>query len=265
MASGILLRKRRSRCTGSPQATAVFDRICIESFVYHASLMMIFDPSLDTLSDMRCRQDLSLLLSNSPHGVQQGPENSLLTQPILYGPYEFFLLIADTTRLARSPNPLDQDQSAVWDQLQRQLLRCRQIMRYDNDVCTELYFLAIQTLLLKAHPGLSEGQVNEGIKCLLRKGDLLIPQIKRSHYFPSFLLWPLAIFGSVSSDPSEVTIIRKYVSGLAESRLGGQASWVLSRLEKIWASSAVPDAQPGLFVKSRLLGLQTLLNGEQVA
>lgn len=264
MASGILLRNRRSLVIGRPQATAVFDRICIESFVYHASLMMIFDPSLDALSDIRCRQELSELLSDSVHDTYRQSEKSLITQPILHGPYEFFLLIADTTRLARSSNPLDQDQSVAWDQLQRQLLRCRQIMRNYNDKCTELYFLAIQTLLLKSNPGLPEDRVSEGIASSLRKGNLLIPQIQRSHYFPSFLLWPLAIFGSVSATPDEVTIIREYVSRLAESRLGGQASWVLNRLENIWASTVIQEAEPALSLKSRVAGLQNLLDGEQV-
>lgn len=59
MASGTLLALRSPRGGNCPQTAAVFDRICIESFVYHASLMMLFDPSLDALSRFRDQQDLT--------------------------------------------------------------------------------------------------------------------------------------------------------------------------------------------------------------
>ncbi|KAJ6007305.1 fungal Zn binuclear cluster domain-containing protein [Penicillium herquei] len=258
-ASGILVTKRRLRRSNCPQATAVFNRICTESFVYHASLMMIFDPSLDTLSDTQCRQELSNFFSSPEQSTERQPEQILSTQPILHASYEFFLLVADATKLARKTMTLTSDEICLWKKLQDQFSIFVPSMAMSEDQCTVLYALALRTLLLKSKPDIPLEQVNDGIKKCIRESNKIIPHIDVSRYFTSFLLWPLAILGSVSIQSSEITVIRNFISTLSESRLGGQAHWVLRRLENIWVWTSTAQPSSAYW---RVAGLQSLLDGE---
>ncbi|KAJ5737854.1 fungal Zn binuclear cluster domain-containing protein [Penicillium malachiteum] len=258
-ASGILVTKRRVRRSNCPQATAVFNRICIESFVYHASLMMIFDPSLDSLSDTQCRQELSNFFSGPEQSDQCEPEQTLSTQPILHVSYKFFLLVADATKLARKTVALTSNEICEWVQLQEQSSKCVAAMARSQDQCTVLYALALRTLLLKSQPDITLDLFNDGIDTCIRESNKIKPHIDASPYFTSFLLWPLAILGSVSTLSSEIKVARNFICLLGESRLGGQAHWVLRRLETIWSWTST--VQPSS-ADWRVAGLQSLLDGE---
>ncbi|KAJ5148433.1 fungal Zn binuclear cluster domain-containing protein [Penicillium atrosanguineum] len=120
-ASGILLSQRCPRWASCPQAAAVFDRICVESFVYHASLMMLYDPNLDALSSTRLNLDLSRYFSDPTHDVHAGLGSAPVSQPILYASYKFFLLLADATKLARLQRRLHDLEILNLRQLQREL------------------------------------------------------------------------------------------------------------------------------------------------
>lgn len=71
----------------------MFDRICIESFLYHASLMMLFDPLLDALTGTRCEISLPLHLLDLGREQGQGQgQQPPPAQTILPVSYKFFLV-----------------------------------------------------------------------------------------------------------------------------------------------------------------------------
>ncbi|KAJ5831710.1 fungal Zn binuclear cluster domain-containing protein [Penicillium riverlandense] len=254
MASGTLLALRRPRGGNCPQTAAVFDRICIESFVYHASLMMIFDPSLDALSRFRDQQDLTQYFPDHPDlGV------SVSTQPILHAPYRFFVLIADATKLARLSRPLERGERQKWRHLQDELRQCVPIMRTEDEQSSTLYCLGLQVLLLKKNPGISLREMNRQMSICLERGLEAMALADAERYFTSFLLWPLAILGSIAVFSNENQTVQDLLSLLINTRPGGQATWVQRRLQTIWTTTRSPDSESR--EEQRLLGLQLLLDG----
>lgn len=259
MASGVILKQRRARWVNCPQSSAVFDRICVESFVYHASLMMLFDPSLDSLSQPDLRIELSNYFSDPVHGAQQDRGYAVGSQPILHTSYEFFLLIADVTKLARLSRPLIEAEIYSWKHLEQQILQWTQVMQKTDDTSADLYLLVLWILLFKSHPCLPPDEVDWEIGACVTRSIALLPLVDRNHYFTSSLVWPLAILGSVAILPSEKLAVQSFMSLLIASSLGGQAAWILRRLEEIWSFNPESGFAPS--PQRRSLGLQALLDG----
>ncbi|KAJ5992030.1 fungal Zn binuclear cluster domain-containing protein [Penicillium sp. IBT 35674x] len=260
MASGVMLKQRRARWVNCPQASAVFDRICVESFVYHASLMMLFDPSLDSLSQPELRIELSNYFSDPVHGAQQERGYAVGSQPILHTSYEFFLLIADATKLARLSRPLTEVEIHSWKHLEQQLLQWTQVLQKSGDI-SALYILVLWVLLFKSHAYLPPEEIDSEIGVCVTRSIALLPLVDRNHYFTSSLVWPLAILGSVAILESEKIAVQNFMSLLIASSLGGQAAWILRRLKDIWGFHHGSDFSPSL--QKRSVGLQALLDGHK--
>jgi hypothetical protein len=255
MASGTLLALRRPRGGNCPQTAAVFDRICIESFVYHASLMMLFDPSLDALSRFRDQQDLTQYFPDHPD-----LSVSVSTQPILHAPYRFFVLIADVTKLARLSRPLERDERQMWRHLQDEFRQCVPMMRTEDEQSSTLYTFTVQVLLLKKNPEISLREMNRQMSICLEQGLEAMALADAERYFTSFLLWPLAILGSIAVSSNEYQMVQDLLSLLVNTRPGGQATWVQRRLQTIWTTTRSPESENR--EERRLLGLQLLLDGD---
>lgn len=250
-ASGYLLTQRQSQLGSRSVATAIFDRICIESFIYHASLMMLFEPSLDILSSIRQQLDIPRYFSHV-----ENHEISLPTQPILQTSYEFFLLIADATKLARISRPLIDAEITLWYHIWTRLLKWDQV-DHTEDPSLKLYFSALQILLLKKSPDLTQEEKSLQIHDCLRNGLQVIVSLEPNQYSPSYLLWPLAVLGATSISDEERNEVKSYIELLIQAKRGGQAVWVRRRLDRVWDISALYG---GPFSTMRLRGLQTLLD-----
>lgn len=219
---------------------------------------MLFDPSLDVLSDHQERHRLSCYFSEPLHCPVGDRNLELASQPILHTSYEFFLIIADATKVARISRPLAESEMKIWKRLEQQLSRLAPHICSDLSPSQLLYFYALQILLLKSHPGSSPHQTDKEVAVCLREAIELIPNVDPDKHFTSFLLWPLAILGSVATSTYEARKIRDSVLILDTKRSGGQAKWVLKRLEDIWSTNY--SAAPG-HPSWRCLGLQSLLDG----
>ncbi|KAJ5223259.1 fungal Zn binuclear cluster domain-containing protein [Penicillium chermesinum] len=260
MASGTLLTQRCPRWAGSAQAAAVFDRICVESFVYHASVMMAFDPCLDVLSDPQRRLGLSRYFSDPVHLPSTSGEPEVVNQPILHTSYEFFLLIADTTKLARIPGPLSNAELAIREDLESQLSQFVPGIMTTRNHAEMLYLYALQIMLMKGYPGIDSKEADRTIITHLQGAMNTLLMVDPEQYFASFLLWPLAIFGAVMVLQDEIQVIRDYLTILQEMRAGGQAKWTLKRLEEIWRGRYHLDTAPDHCTR-RWIGLQAFLDG----
>lgn len=230
-AAGMLLSLRRPAHTqGRSLSAVIFERICVESFLYHSTLMMLFDPLLDVQHHIDHQINLDRY---SPESADEtGFGACTTTQPVLDGSYKFFLLIADVTRLARIARSLNQTEVQTWMQLQVDVSRWE--TGYELCHSSTLYMLAMRILLLKVDPNSSAVEVMEQMQALLRQGLQIVEALDVHQFLIGYLLWPLAVLGSISVNRGEQAIIDKKISSLLCRTRQGLAVRVKYRLGQIW-------------------------------
>lgn len=243
-AAGVLLSRRDSKRTSreATQPTVVFERICIESFLYHSTLMMLFDPSLDEIP-----------IGNLPGYLTYasvGSRERATTQPILDQPYPFFLLIADVTRLARISRPLNYFERQTWTRLQAELLQIERTVSAD-DHAQSLYVRAMQILLLKADSMRPAKQKAAVIRAYGREALSLLYTLDVQQHLLGYALWPVAVFGAIAIDEEEQHNIESKIAPWARTRRA-QAVRLQERLRHIWALPA-KDEETMLLRRLRML------------
>jgi hypothetical protein len=221
--------------------------------------MMLFDPSLDEFSHIQSRLGLSQYFLDPEHDYGLRRDLSLSTQPILHVSYQFFLLIADATKLARLSRPLTLFEIRKWDCLWRDLSQWPEVLHEGEDSSQSLYALCVQILVLKSNP-YSHFDKSAQAHDLLNLGLTKLSSLNFHRHFPSYILWPLAVLGSLCTCFEEQNIVSDYVTLVTTTKPGGQAAWVQQRLDKVWAIiTQTPVNGPR---KYQLLGLQVLLDGD---
>jgi hypothetical protein len=221
--------------------------------------MMLFDPSLDALSSIQQQLDLPQHFLDFGHGDSAAWEFGISTQPILYAPYKFFLLIADITKLARISRVLNDPEISTWTRIQQELCDWPRVLYTEDDLLAELYASSVQILLLKSNPNITYDEKCRQAKIYLEAGLKNVPSLNLDHHFPSYLLWPLAILGSACTTFEEQKTVQTCISLVSIKKPGGQASWVHKRLRNIW--SVINKTHENDPAKRRLLGLQALVDG----
>ena len=215
---------------------------------------MLFDPLLDARTGTRCEISLPLHLLDLGREQGQGQgQQPPPAQTILPVSYKFFLFIADATKLSRLSRPLDDAEIRTWRDLDRRLSHWTVLIHNSgtDDVSLELCYLAIRILLHKTNPNISPVERNLQISNCLQKGLKKIPLVHIHRHPPVYLLWPVAILGSVAVTDEERNVVRGFTSLLVASKQGGHAAWVQNRMDRIWAL----ELEPGV------VGLQFLLDG----
>ncbi|KAJ5833377.1 hypothetical protein N7474_001688, partial [Penicillium riverlandense] len=240
-AAGALLFKRQpvKALQGATQPAVVFERICIESFLYHSTLMMLFDPSLDGNPTGSMASYLASRMANN----REDPT----TQPILDEPYQFFLMIADVTCLARKSQPLNVIERQQWTRLQAGVLQYEQLIRAD-DPLKSLYVRAMRVLLLKTDCIRSAAQRTAEIRALGCEGLTLLSQLDLQRYLLSYALWPVAVIGAICLYEGEQRLVQGRIAPCTRMRRG-QSVRLLARLKRIWAS---PTENQGDMIIRRL-------------
>ncbi|KAL3476566.1 hypothetical protein BJX99DRAFT_139162 [Aspergillus californicus] len=240
-ASGRILSIRGPRPRNSSEELLVFERVCIESFLYHAVLMSLFDSSVDCHSIISDGLDLQGYLSDPAHPDEIGPGASSSTQPILGAPYKFFVFLSDLVQLARTSLTPDANHFRDWARLRDEFLRS-QMNRdsskddYGNSIET-LYAISIDLLLLLTGREPYDGFF-EFFEALVQRGLSIIASLEIDIWFSYYYLWPLLLIGSVAVDQSHREIIREKVVRASESRATGPILLAKSRLEMLWNEGA---------------------------
>ncbi|XRM36616.1 hypothetical protein ABZX51_000110 [Aspergillus tubingensis] len=247
-AAGLLLTQRQP-CEYRTKAAATFDRICVESFLYQACLMMIFDPSLDALPEDRKQLGLPLYF-DKPTSPASASE-----QTILQASYKFFLLIADVTKLSRLSRPLDSAEVTKWRSLDCELSRWSHLI-CSADMSLALCYLSLQILLQKVNPHITSSQRIQRVYSCLAGGLHRVPALEIDIYPPIYLLWPVAILGAVAIRLEEREVVRDIIASISAAKLGGHAAWVQKRLDRIWTAVSSAPEEPQV----SLIGLQLLLD-----
>ena len=222
---------------------------------------MLFDPLLDALTVIRCELSIPLYLLDLGRGQGQGQGlQPPPAQTILPVSYKLFLLIADVTKLSRLSRLLDDVEIRTWRDLERELSHWAVLIHNSADVSLELCYLAAQILLHKTNPEISLTERNLQITKYLQKGLTKIPLVDIHRHPPVYLLWPVAVLGSVAVTHEEKNAVRGFTSLLVVSKQGGHAAWVQNRMDRIWALNT-RGISPDLGLESGLVGLQFLLDG----
>ncbi|GLI77290.1 hypothetical protein PoHVEF18_005578 [Penicillium ochrochloron] len=225
-AAGVLLsRRHQGKATKSSfEPDAVFERTCAESFLYHSTLMMLLDPSLD------------LAAGNIPRCLTKAQDDTLQDFPpfILEESYQFFVMIAEVTRLARLSRPLFSVERQTWTRLQAELLQYQRVGTMD-DLMKSLYVHTAQILLLKVDYTRTVIQRTTEIRALFQKGMSTLETLDVQKYLLSYSLWPVAILGATALSEDEQCVIDKIIDPWAR-RGRGQAVRLRGRLKTIWAT-----------------------------
>lgn len=228
----MMLSRRARGKQDKPQPAAVFERICIESFLYHSTLLMLFDPSLDEILAGNLPEYIDYAISDSQRDAR--------TRPILDRPFHFFLLIADVTRLARIWRPLNELELQTWTYLQTEVSQ-EECTVGSGELVRQLYVKAMRILLLKVDSTRPVEQRIAAIDACFREGLNLLSALDVQQHLLSYELWPLAVLGAIATDEEEQRIIESKVSPWTRTRRG-QAVRLQERLKHIWASQ-VEDSE----------------------
>ena len=200
-AAGVLLSRRRLEETIQPssQPAVVFQRTCVESFLYHSTLMMLLNPSLDVTAG-----NIPRYLACAANDGQAVP------QPVLDESYHFFIMIANVTRLARLSRDLNQEERQMWTRLQSDILQYDRMDHTDNSM-RSLYSRAIRILLLKKDSTQRKTHRTTEIKALFHEGLITLETVDIQKYLLGYSLWPVAVLGAVAVSASEQHTIKSKI------------------------------------------------------
>jgi len=236
-----------------------------ESFLYHGSLLMLFDHNFDPFHHVR-------LLPNLQHYLQQGsdeqcaPENTSerFVSPILLAPYPFYFLIADITRFSiTSASKSRADEACTWHMLDQRLLAFeRRSLHGEGDRNpSKLHLLAARALISK--PSMQPTDIESWIPL-----DAIMDQsleefvlAEAEGTFTSYSLWPLVVLGSMATSFHEIELVRGLIQKIAKNKQNELSQWIIRRLEDIWNRTA----SSWMLQEDQLLaGLCLLTHGESL-
>lgn len=189
--------------------------------------MMLLDPSLDTVA------------GNIPHCLIEASTNTLgqehaLPHYVLEESYQFFIMIAEVTRLARLSRPLFPVERQTWTSLQAELLLYKRTGAMD-DLMKSLYVYTAQILLLKADYVQTVTQRTIETRALFRKGMSTLKSLDAQKYLLGYSLWPISVLGATAVGEDEQRLIDNIIDPWARKGRG-QAVRLRCRLRTIWAT-----------------------------
>jgi hypothetical protein len=228
-AAGVLLSRRHTgeASQSLSQPDMVFERTCAESFLYHSTLTMLLDPSLD------------LVIGNIPRCLVNMPAHTSREEQdvphfVLEESYRFFIMIAEVTCLARLSRPLCPAEWQTWIRLQAELLQY-QLIGCMEDRMKNLYVYNLQILLLKADSMRTVIQRTTEMRALLQKGLSTLETLDVQRYLIGYSIWPMAVLGAIALGEDEQRMIDGIIDPWARGGRG-QAVRLRGRLKTIWAT-----------------------------
>lgn len=255
-----------------------WERRCVESCIYHCAIGALYD------SDICQSRTAQNIIAKYPcyvcPSIPASFSNSealwdfTLKSPTLGAPPDIYLLLMDATRLARASRPLPIEQEvdimSHYYRLREWELRLDAI-EHQQEPNTALwmgkpYAVATRLLLMLSfvpdHIDL-HGTFLKELETLLDEVKYVLQDLQK--YFPrtwgKYLLWPLAIFGSASSDIECINTARQL---LAIVRLQSSCNTTIPicRLleEKIWKIARPSRSQA---LSYRYEGVWMLLNSKE--
>ena len=246
--------------TQSSRATRSFERVCVEYYIYHSAIIMLFDPDINPATSVEHMLDKFQSCLN-PH------ENDLVVvrSPVLGSLPQIYITIIKLTGLTREAEaPIQSRLSNVRSEY-TDLVKWQRRLDEEGDGKAvmrggKLYEIATRLLLIFAYAHTDALQVSEyeaEVTDTASEGlqQLLIQPLGR--VFGKYWLWPLAILGSVMTRTRDINLIRDKMDAIAHRSNCNAIKIVRYLLESIWANNSNSGTK-----SFSLSCLATLLDGE---
>lgn len=234
----------------------------MESFVYYATLLMLFDPGTDSFQDQQLSDKIRHYFTDDTDELPGSPSAA---QPVLGASYRFFFFIADVTRLAVAGDPASEQSQSRLSELEQDLGRWEEIYQQKHDETIQnplgkLYLLAVRVLLLQAR----EHHVDSATSKLLthdlalcyHSGVNLVTGLQVNPFFTILYIWPLTVLGSMAMCQADRAVFEETIAALRQGGHTGLTTWGLRHLRNIWTQS---QRFPGDPHERMLSGLRMLI------
>lgn len=251
-----LLSLRHVSGTLSTKSSVAFNRLMAESFIYHGSLLMLFDHDFDPFKDPRLLTSLQRHLeSDVEHPVDHCHNTICGSSPILLAPCNFFILIADATRYSKAHSgviPIDN-----WDGLDQRLRAFESAKSFDHNVSSpsKLHLSAVRALISIIPP--QPDQQKDLLSHIMRQASAALSSTKLEQSFTSYYLWPLAVIGAMAVRTEEIELVRCAISDVPRAKQHMLMLWIGHRLEDIWKCTTTEE---GPEEELRRMGLCLLIS-----
>lgn len=238
-----------------------------ESFLYHGSLLMLFDHSFDPLHNVQGVFDLESYFKALDEAMEDDLDRlpGPTFQPVLGVSFKFFLLVAEITRYSRSPFT-SSDPSTDWIALDSKLRLWESTAEATDgsDGVNLLYVIATRALLTKSAEHLGEEQAEQRLSICMESALKVLRNLTIDIVFSHLFLWPIAILGSLAKDDGERSIFEAMTQGMASRRKSGLISWGRYRLQWIWKWTDQRAHERRFLTCKRLEGLRMLVEEESL-
>lgn len=258
-------------------AELIWERMCVESYIYHSAVTTLFDCRPDLVDDtFAVLEKFQGRMSSWPRtGNNQEDFVSTLPSiqsPVLGAPYHIFLALIEGIRLVRTSSPCSQDNCMLAWSYYHIVTHMQSAL---DTACTyyedprrwigRLYATAIRLLFLYFISCEGSSQEQPGLllcyaemQCTFDEARKLLiateGEIDRT--WGKFFLWPLAIIGAMVCNESDIALVRNWLDRvLKRGNSSGvviikevleQRIWQRSKNE--WLKNANSFYAPGLSI-----------------
>lgn len=238
-------------CNSASTSELVWERMCVESYIYHSAVSTFFDGQLSVIEDslvvlnkfqnrVLCEAPTWSSSSSSSselstYQIQNGDTQQYMIQsPVLGAPYRMFFFLMEGIRLVRTatcPGHVTDD-ILVWSRYyevhRAQLSLETDCARYSDSRrwIGKLYAVAIRLLFLYVISSASSGnsqRISEISSCAIwytemnntlseARSLLIETENDIDRTWGKFFLWPLAIIGAVMiQDKDDISLVRGWL------------------------------------------------------
>ena len=241
MSNLLQLRPPMDRINSAASALA-FERICVESFIYHSANIMVFSSKSDLVYAVQQLVKKFESCFTTESALTKSYSNKLQHSFVLGVTPDIFIALMQATKLARLAQPETENSvNNAWRQ-NWQILHWEQQLNSDGLRQTwegRLYTLATRTLVMTTIQAW-DGSTSKFCAFEFHQGITEGLQIFRSHTFrapfKNYYLLPLAILGSVLTSEEDVAVICDKLNIITEKCSSSTVKHIREILEEIWIS-----------------------------
>ncbi|EED17350.1 C6 finger domain protein, putative [Talaromyces stipitatus ATCC 10500] len=290
----ILLLREPMDFQHSSMSELVWERMCVESYIYHSAVTTLFDGQVslieDTLMVLRkfgTRMSTATAEIDVFQKAESQTSQSIIQSPVLGAPYQMFLFLVEGTRLARDICPGSvTDEILAWS---RYYAVCKMQFTLEETASNyygdsrrwigKLYAVGIRVLFLYILSA-SELNHNESLEHYLSwctEFNLTLSEARRllistrddiGKTWGKFFLWPLAIIGAVLYDASDISVVKSWLDRIMRKSNSSSVMVIRKVLEdRIWTQQLSPGdlESPQSYMQGLTIMLDTNIMNEGAA
>ncbi|KAH8701566.1 hypothetical protein BGW36DRAFT_355723 [Talaromyces proteolyticus] len=264
-------------------AELIWERMCVESYIYHSAVTTLFDSRPDLIDDtLAVLEKFQRNVSVSPSAIDDQEtamsiQSSTIQSPLLGAPYHIFVALMQGIRLFRIGNTDSINNNMVaWScyyhvsKAQSSLGPVCQHYEDPRRWIGKLYATAIRLLFLQLIPSHGVGweietsylsRYTEITRTINEVRELLITtECDIEKTWGKFFLWPLAVIGALVCEKSDIILVRSWLDRVARKSANSSVLIIKEVLEKvIWqnCSDMLPASSPPFYPPGLSIMLDT--------